>query len=748
MDNRILAGIIVGIAVVSFTAFYLTSNVQQPEEKQQPFDVDKDVFTETKPPIALETNEGLIKFTTYDEVKDFLKDMQVQSDIFVRRTFDGDSIREGAPMPSLGIPGEPEPRPSIPPVMRESEESPSGQEIPAPITGSDYPEFSTTNVQVKNVDEPDYIKNDGKYLYIVNQNSLTIIDAYPAQDAKVILKIALDIEQQNLENMFLNGDRLIIFYYGSSQTYGIAEYDYAPYPIYTPKTFATIIDISDRKNPETITKYEIDGSYVNSRMIENIVYLITNSGVDYSNPIIPRIMEGANPIIPDVYRFPNPEASYTFNTVTAFDVAGKLENSETFLMGYSNTIYVSEENLYITYQKNVPYTYYDTIRKDRFFDVVVPLLPKDVQDQIRSIQSDPSLDLYEKWAQVSKLLQDTYNTLPKDQKEKLFAQIQNALEEYDQRIQSDVTRTVIHKIALDEGNLKYIANSEVPGYLLNQFSMDESGNRFRIATTTDSFSRSGSITSNNVYVLDDNLNHVGSLTKIAPDERIYSARFMGDKLFLVTFKQVDPFFVIDLSSDTPKILGALKIPGFSNYLQPYDKDHIIGIGRDTKENQWGGVQTNGVKISMFDVSDFNNPKETDTIVIGDAGTDSEILYNHKALLLDKEKNVMSIPIKSNYRILFEPDSQSTDMYQQKNWNGFYVYGFENNKFVERGKIAHYIWENNYNVQYMQSRSLYIDDTLYTVMDGSIKMNDLNDISNEINTIMLTPTGGIIEFLDK
>ncbi|HEY7368065.1 MAG TPA: beta-propeller domain-containing protein, partial [Nitrosopumilaceae archaeon] len=397
---------------------------------------------------------------------------------------------------------------------------------------------------------------------------------------------------------------------------------------------------------------------------------------------------------------------------------------------------------------NIPYTYYDTIKKDRFFDVVVPLLPKDVQDQIRSIQSDPSLDPYSKWSQVSKLLQDTYNKLPKDQREQLFTQIQKALDEYDQRVQSDVTRTVIHKIGLDEGNLKYIANSEVAGYLLNQFSMDESGNRFRIATTSDSYSRSGSLTSNNVYVLDENLNQVGSLTKIAPDERIYSARFMGDKLFLVTFKQVDPFFVIDLSSDTPKILGALKIPGFSNYLQPYDKDHIIGIGRDTKENQWGGVQTNGVKISMFDVSDFNNPKETDTIVIGDAGTDSEILYNHKALLLDKEKNIMSIPIKSNYRILFEPDSQSTDMYQQKNWNGFYVYGFENNKFVERGKIAHYIWENNYNVQYMQSRSLYIDDTLYTVMDGSIKMNDLNDISNEINTIMLTPTGGIIEFLDK
>ena len=741
MDNRVLAGIIAGIAVVGFITFYLTSNIDQPEEKQQPFDVEKDVFTETEPPTTLSTNEGLIKFATYDEVKEFLKDAQIQPGIFVRRSLEETSMREGASVPSSGIQVGLEPRPTVPPEMQTSQDSNFA-------VSQDYPEFSTTNVQVKNVDEPDYIKNDGKYLYIVNQNSLTIIDAYPAKDAKVILKIALDIEQQNLENMFLNGDRLVIFYYGSSQTYGIAEYDYAPYPIYTPKTFATIIDISDKKNPETVTKYEIDGSYVNARMIVDIVYLITNSGVDYSNPIIPRIMEGANLIIPDVYRFPNPEESYTFNTVTTFDVAGKLENSETFLMGYSNTVYVSEDNLYITYQKNVPYTYYDTIRKDRFFDVVVPLLPKDVQDQIRSIQSDPSLDPYEKWTNVSKLLQDTYNKLPKDQREKLFTQIQNALEEYDKRIQSDVTRTVIHKIALDEGNLKYIANSEVPGHLLNQFSMDESKNRFRIATTTDSFSRSGTFTSNNVYVFDENLIQVGSLTKIAPDERIYSARFMGDKLFLVTFKQVDPFFVIDLSSDTPKILGALKIPGFSNYLQPYDKDHIIGIGRDTKENQWGGVQTNGVKISMFDVSDFNNPKETDTIVIGDSGTDSEILYNHKALLLDKEKNIMSIPIKSNYRILFEKDSQYADIYQQKNWNGFYVYGFENNKFVERGKIAHYIWENNYNVPYMQSRSLYIADTLYTVMDGSIKMNDLNDISNEINTIMLTPKGDIIEFLDK
>ncbi|MGI0056207.1 MAG: beta-propeller domain-containing protein, partial [Nitrosarchaeum sp.] len=604
MDNKILSGMIVGIIIVGVTAFYFTLNAESPEKL--PVKIEKNTSTEEKLPSNLEEKDGVIKFISYDEIKFFLKDNQNQQYGFnypTRREGIAIGTAEyGAPMPSMPI-AEPMPTASDVTMPEDVNTAPH----------SDYAEFSGTNVQVKNVDEPDYLKTDGKYLYIVNQNWLTIIDAYPAENAKVILKIALDIEQQNLENMFLNGDKLVIFYYGSSQTYGIAQYDFAPYPIYTPKTFSTILDVSNRENPKIVTKYEVDGSYVDSRMIDDIIYLVTNSGVDYTNPIIPRIMEGTDLILPDVYRFPNPEPSYTFNTVTAFDVSGKLHTSETFLMGYSNTIYVSEENLYITYQKNIPYRYYDTMSKDRFFDVVVPLLPKDVQDKIRTIQNDVSLDAYGKWIQVSNLLQDTYNNLPKGEKEKLFTLIQTALEEYDARIQSDVSRTVIHKISLDKGNLKYIANSEVPGYLLNQFSMDESGNRFRIVTTSESFSRAGSIQSSNVFVLDENLKPVGSLTKISPDERIYSARFMDDKLYLVTFKQIDPFFVIDLSTDSPKILGALKIPGFSNYLQSYDKDHIIGIGKDTKTNEWGGVQTTGVKISMFDVSDFENPKETDTI---------------------------------------------------------------------------------------------------------------------------------------
>jgi uncharacterized secreted protein with C-terminal beta-propeller domain len=243
-------------------------------------------------------------------------------------------------------------------------------------------------------------------------------------------------------------------------------------------------------------------------------------------------------------------------------------------------MYVSDDNIYLTYQKNFPYYYYETHGKDRFFKIIVPLLPNDVQAQIKSIESS-DLNLDEKWVKISDLLQNTYNTMPEAEKTKLFDTIQKSLEEYETKIQQDTRKTVIHKIAIDNGSLKYIAKGEVPGYLLNQFSMDESGNKFRIATTSEFYTPQRTVLYNNVYVLDEALNTVGSLEKVAPDESIYSTRFIGDKLYMVTFQRIDPFFVIDLSEDTPKVLGALKIPGYSSYLHPYDENHIIGIGKET-----------------------------------------------------------------------------------------------------------------------------------------------------------------------
>ena len=353
--------------------------------------------------------------------------------------------------------------------------------------------------------------------------------------------------------------------------------------------------------------------------------------------------------------------------------------------------------------------------------------------------------------------------MPEDAKNKLFEKIQNAITEYDITVQQDYRKTVIQKFAINNGTVSYTTKGEVPGYLLNQYSMDEFGKRFRVATTSEYFTSKGVTTANNVYVLDESLNILGGVEKVAPEESIYSARFMGDKLYLVTYQRIDPFFVIDLTTDTPKVLGALKIPGYSSYLHPYDDTHIIGIGKETKQNQYGGLQPIGVKMSLFDVSNFTNPVAVDTYLIGGPGTDSEILNDPKAFLFDREKNVLSIPVFQQYYggpIPMEGGSSSGSTTESKgdtgimpprpippnNWKGFYIFGVDQSKgFSLKGIVEHYNG-TSYDYSY-GSRSFYIDNSLYTVTSGQMKINDLNDIKNEINKIKLEGSGQIIKYLN-
>ena len=199
---------------------------------------------------------------------------------------------------------------------------------------------------------------------------------------------------------------------------------------------------------------------------------------------------------------------------------------------------------------------------------------------------------------------------------------------------------------------------------------------------------------NAVYVLDESLDIVGKLDRIAPDESIFSARFMGDRLYLVTFEQIDPFFVIDLSQDPPKILGELKIPGFSNYLHPYDDDHVIGVGRDTEAKN-GRVREHGIKLALFDVSNVNKPKVLDEIVIGNRYSHSEALHNHKAFLFDKNKNVLSIPVEHSRYEQIDSSITSSD---RRFWYGFNVYGLDTaDGFELKGEIKHYDDRNHPNI---------------------------------------------------
>jgi len=276
--------------------------------------------------------------------------------------------------------------------------------------------------------------------------------------------------------------------------------------------------------------------------------------------------------------------------------------------------------------------------------------------------------------------------------------------------------------------------------------MDENNSYFRIATTTNlDWNEVGQgDTKNNVYVLDSELNLKGKLEDIAIGEKIYSVRFMGDKGYVVTYKNIDPLFVIDLKDvGNPTILGELKIPGFSSYLQPYDENHIIGIGKDTQELD-GRVTEKGVKLSLFDVTDYKNPKEKFSIVIGDAGTYSEVLNNHKALLFSKEKNILAFPISVMKNA---EDAANKGLNGKQIFQGAYVYNVDLiSGFKLRGTITHLSPSDSNREDYESSynrnveRILYINDMLYTISNDVIMANDINTLleKNRIEALPKKP----------
>ena len=275
--------------------------------------------------------------------------------------------------------------------------------------------------------------------------------------------------------------------------------------------------------------------------------------------------------------------------------------------------------------------------------------------------------------------------------------------------------TDIFKFKLMNNDIELVAKGEVKGIVNNQFSMDEYDGYFRIATTED---KGDGKETNNVLVLNDKLEQVGSITGIEKGEKIYAVRFMKNIGYVVTFKQVDPLLVIDLKDpENPKIKGKLEIPGYSSYLHPYDENHIIGIGKNTEVNKYGGITTTGIKISMFNISDLNNPKEIFKTSIGKEYAHSQALNNHKAVLCSKEKRILAIPVYVNDN--------------KKEFSGAIIYkvDLENNKFVEVSKIESFKNNKYYNTYYDIERILYVGDYLYAISNRGIKILNMSSFEN-------------------
>ncbi len=277
--------------------------------------------------------------------------------------------------------------------------------------------------------------------------------------------------------------------------------------------------------------------------------------------------------------------------------------------------------------------------------------------------------------------------------------------------------TAVYKFGISDGNIEIKESTKFYGSLLNQFSMDEYNGYFRVATTS---TRDGK-NYNNLYIYDARLNEVGKLTDLAENESIYAVRFMGEKAYIVTFERVDPLFVIDLSNPRePRVLGELKVPGFSNYLHPYDETHLIGVGQNTVDNGRGGVKSQGIKISLFDVTNPINPVELSSLVIGEKnGAYSEALYNHKAILYIKEQGILALPITI----------YDYNHYYSETFNGVEVLKIDLiNGVKEKGRIAEQDKESRH-----VDRVLFVKDKLYSINNKGIVVNNLNTLE-ELNRV--------------
>ncbi|SNS05324.1 Secreted protein containing C-terminal beta-propeller domain [Anaerovirgula multivorans] len=554
-------------------------------------------------------------------------------------------------------------------------------------SGGDY---SSTNVQVQGVDEADIVKTDGKYIYQINDREIIIIDTQTPAKLEVINKIAIDDKTFQPTEMYLGDSYLAVIGYSydsikipqpiiydsaepASERAMIASY----YP--TNTVHMKLYDIKDKKNVKKEREIALEGSYVSSRLINDNIYVVTNNNIGY------RIMESKDSAeltphykdsllgdeiekvdFKDIRYFPD-AIEPNYITIMGLNL-GNFKNKATIYtyLGRGENIYASLENLYIAVNK------------------------------------------YEYTDQTTSLL------APRE------------------RVPAYTNDTEIYKFELNKGEVQYQNKGKVPGRILNQFSMDENQGYFRIATTTGNIWRTDEFTSkNNVYILDQQMKITGRLEDIAPTERIYAMRFMGNRGYMVTFRETDPFYVIDLEDpQAPKILGYLKIPGYSDYLHPYDENHIIGFGKEVVETKGNTLQA-GMKVAVFDVQNVNQPIEKFKVEIGDRGTESPLLTDHKALLFSKEKNLLAFPVT-----IVENKSGTPNEWGQFAFQGAYIYHLDmTDGFNLKGGITHLAEEDYqkagsywYDSEKNVSRVLYIGDQIYTLSNAKIKAHQLSTMN--------------------
>jgi len=568
--------------------------------------------------------------------------------------------------------------------------------------------FETTNVQVAGVDEGDVVKTDGEYIYITNAGRLSIVDTRNPADLQLASQVSLEGWTSEL---FVIGDRLTVI----STRYDIVPLlaDSAILPPHNPggpRTTVTVYDISDRSDPTLITKTILDGWLITSRRIDHLLYLVTSEQL-----AIP---------MPELICEPDEEGEPSSSGAGSASSADRLfappvpwpEQGETcFYETKDEYLHRVAADLVTLVLPNLEVANANGELIDSGFVTPPGEVYKPTIDDPSSVTSIVVFDLSAEMPAPT-----SSASVVTDYSSTVYASGENiylASLKWNERGGS----TQLQQFSIDQAGalVDLVASGAVPGTLLNQFSLDEYQGHLRVVTS-NGWAEDRSTSLSVLRQTDGSLDVVGWLAGIAPGESVFATRFLGERAFVVTFRQIDPLFTFDLSDPAhPTLVGELEIPGFSNYLHPVGADLLLGFGRD------GGRFDADPQLSLFDVSDLGAPRRIDQIVIDDRGWSwSEAFHNHHAFSFFADSGVVVVPIDGSYGFCNARTGECSDDPPHR----FVV------ARVEPGAAdpLHVLGEVGHATQVL--RSLRIGDLLFTISSDTVKANHLLDPATQLDAL--------------
>jgi len=574
------------------------------------------------------------------------------------------------------------------------------------------PEHSDTNTQVDGVDEADILKTDGNYIYLLHGQKLEVLKSWPVSDLSI--NASTEIEGNPIE-MFATEDQLVIYsQVDGTEIYGQAGIEprspyYDPYygggmpawdgyynPYYAPLTKITVLGLSGGQTTGVQKELYFEGSYASSRRVQTHVRTILSGGQHGPNISYYPDLSDQNPDTVEEWRavfedlrFKNALAIY--GSTLADWLPYRFEKSG----GSVSVVPPSCPSYYVPSEGSTTYGLVQ-VASFELDDLAAPLAETSIVGGVDTVYANA----------------DSLYLAARGWRDPMLA--------WNKPVTGvDVTETYIHRfdLATNPAVPAYDATGKVMGSVKNQFSLDEKDGKLRIATTRELASQNEWTTSNNVYVLQPNnagkLVQIGAIEGLAEGEQIYSTRFVGDRGYVVTFRQVDPLFVIDLANPAnPKVLAELKIPGFSEYMHPMDANHLLTIGQDANQNG----QVLGLALQVFDVTDATNPVLMHKYAFSGAESGySEAQYNHKAFNYYAPKNLLAFPFQG-----WNPNDgtmkTSLELFEVTLDGGI----------QKRGSVEHsgffsndpYGYCGGYYGAYVR-RGVFIDDYVYAISYGGV-----------------------------